>query len=237
MNQKLLTLTITIDMKKRIFLTLSLVVAAFVGHAQLVLLNSDTILVNGPATEFELVAYAQLQNSAENPVALRWVKMVKNLPTGWASSVCDVNLCYPDNVDSADFNLGARGIGNIDGHFYPGGVVGSGVLQVRIFEVGNPSNQVTLTFLASSNAASTAHLARPSLKLYPVPAEHFLYVETGQENASGQIEIYNVIGKQVASYRATNAKVKIQVGHLPKGQYILRYYNGREVITRNFTKL
>lgn len=230
-------MNITFDMKTRILFTLSLLFAAFSGQAQLVLLNNDTILVNGPATEFELVAYAQVQNSAENPVSLRWVKVVKNLPTGWASSVCDVNLCYPDNVDSADFNLGARGIGNVDGHFYPGGVVGAGVLQVRVFEVGNPSNQVTLTFLASSNAASASHLSKPSIKLYPVPAEHFLFVETGLDHPAGQIEIYNVIGKQVASFRATSAKTKIQVGQLPKGQYILRYYNGREVITRNFTKL
>lgn len=223
-------------MKKLILYAFACLLAPAAG-AQISLLSPDTVYTNGPATEFEIVAKADVQNNSESSATFRWVRIVNNLAPGWLSTVCDINACYPDNTDSADFVLPGRGVGNVDGHFYPNNVVGQGTLRVRVYEVANPTNQVIITFMGSTNAASARQLTKPVLKLYPVPTENYLTIETGLDQFHGTIEIYNMIGKKVASFDAHGAKNRHFVGNLPKGQYIVRLHNGQEIVTKQFTKL
>jgi hypothetical protein len=223
-------------MKKLILHAFVYLLAPAAG-AQINLLNPDTIYTNGPANEFEIVAKADVQNNSESSATFRWVRVINNLAPGWLSTVCDINACYPDNTDSADFTLPGRGIGNVDGHFYPNNVIGQGTLRVRVYEIANPSNQVFITFIGSTNAAGIRHFARPVIKLYPVPAENYLTIETGHDQFRGTIEIYNMIGKKVDSFEAHGNKSRHFVGTLPKGQYIVRLRNGQEILTKQFTKL
>jgi len=222
-------------MKKLLF-SLPLIFLAFAANCQIVLQGNDTVFTNGPATEFEIVAYANVVNNSGAAVSLRWIKLQTNMPNGWSSTVCDVNACYPDNTDSADFVLAARATGNIDGHFYPNGVVGNGVLRVRVFEVSNPSNQAIITFIGSTNAASVGNLSKPSLKLYPVPATDFIHVELSILDEEGQIEIFNMIGKKMAVYPLCGNKSKIPIAFLPKGQYIMRIESSKGLVTKSFVK-
>lgn len=222
-------------MKKILFVAF-LLLAGWSAKAQIILLSNDTVYTAGPATEFEIVAYANVRNTSESPANLRWVKLNNQVTSGWLSTICDVNLCYPDNVDSADFTLAGNSIGNVDGHFYPNNIVGNGTLRVRVYEISNPSNSVIVTFIGSTTGASVNHLSKPSLKVYPVPTDNYLFVETAAAFEYADIEIYNMIGKKVAQFKNNGLKSRISVGHLPKGQYIIRMNNGQTVLTKYFTK-
>lgn len=222
-------------MKKILFVAF-LLLAGWSAKAQIILLSNDTVYTAGPATEFEIVAYANVRNTSESPANLRWVKLNNQVTSGWLSTICDVNLCYPDNVDSADFTLAGNSIGNVDGHFYPNNIVGNGTLRVRVYEISNPSNSVIVTFIGSTTGASVNHLSKPSLKVYPVPTDNYLFVETAVAFEYADIEIYNMIGKKVAQFKNNGLKSRISVGHLPKGQYIIRMNNGQTVLTKYFTK-
>lgn len=221
---------------KRLFLLLPVLFLGNWAQGQITLQGNDTIYTNGPASEFEIVAYSNVVNNAASTANLRWVKLQTSMPTGWTSTVCDINACYPDNTDSADFSLGARATGNIDGHFYPGNVVGNGVLRVRVYEVGNPSNQVVITFIGSTNAASVGSLGKPSLKLYPVPAVEFVNVELNLPAEDGHIEVYNMIGKKMAEFPLNGSKTRIPIGHLPRGQYLVRVESNKGLVTKSFIK-
>lgn len=222
---------------KRLLLIIPVFLLAYSAKSQIALQGNDTVYTNGPASEFEIVAYANIVNNAAGSANLRWVKLQTNMATGWSSTVCDINACYPDNTDSADFTLGARATGNIDGHFYPNNVVGNGTLRVRVYEVGNPSNQVIVTFIGSTNAASVAGLTKPSLKLYPVPAVDFINVELNAAGGEdGHIEIYNMIGKKMAEFQLNGGKTRLPIGHLPKGQYLMRVESNRGLVTKSFIK-
>lgn len=224
-------------MIRKITLFVAFVLTAGLVQAQVVLQGNDTVYTNGPATEFEIVAYANIINNGENPVNLRWVKINNNIASGWTSTICDVNACYPSTTDSADFTLAARATGNVDGHFYPNNIVGSGTLRVRVYEVGNPSNQLFITFIGSTNAASVAQLSKPQVKLYPVPAQDQLTIETQLDMGNGKAEIYNAIGKKVGEYNLSGSKNRISVGHLPKGQYLVRVDTGKGIVTKQIIKL
>lgn len=221
---------------KRLLLLIPFFCMGLAAQGQIVLQGNDTVYTNGPASEFEIVAYANIVNNSGSIANLRWVKLQTSMPTGWASTVCDINSCYPDNTDSADFSLNARATGNIDGHFYPNNIVGNGTLRVRVYEVGNPSNQVVITFIGSTNAASVTSLSKPSLKLYPVPAVDYVTVELNYPAESGQIQIFNMIGKKIGDFPINGSKNRISVGHLPRGQYLIRVESSRGLITKSFIK-
>jgi hypothetical protein len=223
-------------LRKNTLILFLLLLAGFT-NAQVVLQGNDTVYTSGPATEFEIVAYANVINNGENPVNLRWVKLNNNIVSGWSSTICDVNACYPSTTDSADFTLAARATGNVDGHFYPNNVVGNGTMRVRIYEVGNPSNQLFITFIGSTNAASVSLLTKPVLKMYPVPAQDYLTLETQLENGNGTAEIFNAIGKKVADFHLNGNKTRISIGHLPKGHYLVRVNTGKGIITKQIVKL
>lgn len=222
---------------KKILLFFVLLVSSQLTIGQISLQGNDTIYVSGPSTEFELVAYADLDNLSENAVDLRWVRITNNLSSGWTSTICDVNFCYPDVTDSADFTIAGSASGNIDGHFYLNGNTGEGTMRVRVYEVNNPSNSLVITYIASATGLSTSNLLKKSLKVYPVPAVDFLNIEINQPRQDATAEIYNMIGKRVQYFSLKDGKTRVNVGQLPKGQYILRVYNGTDVITKNFIKL
>lgn len=223
-------------MKKIILFTL-LCGLSLHTFGQISLQGNDTLYVSGPSTEFELVAYANIVNQSENPVDLRWVRIHNVLSSGWTSTICDVNFCYPDVTDSATFTLAGSSTGNLDGHFYLNGNTGEGTMRVRVYEVNNPSNSVVVTYIASATGLSASNLLKHSLKVYPVPAQDHLTVELNQPKQGATAEMYNMIGKRVAYFALKDGKTRVSVGQLPKGQYILRVYNGSEVITKNFVKL
>lgn len=221
---------------KKFFIAALLTFSAWTAEGQVILLADDTVYTAGPATEFEIVAYANVRNASESPANLRWVKLNNQATSGWLSTICDVNLCYPDGVDSADFTLAGNSVGNVDGHFYPNNIVGTGTMRVRVYEVSNPSNSVIVTFIGSTTGASVNQLSKSSLKVYPVPTDNYLYLETTAAFERADIEIYNMIGKKVAHHQSGVLKTRLSVGHLPKGQYIIRMNNGQDVLTKYFTK-
>lgn len=227
----------SIDPMKKVILFALLIGTSLHAFGQISLQGNDTIYVSGPSSEFELVAYANVLNLSENPVDLRWVRLSNVLSPGWTSTICDVNFCYPDNTDSANFTMGGSMTGNLDAHFYLNGNTGEGTMRVRVFDVNNPSNALTITYIASATGLRASNLLKNSLKVYPVPAQDFLTVEVTQPKRGATAEIYNMIGKRVQYFSLKTGKTQVNVGQLPKGQYILRVYNGNDVITKNFIKL
>lgn len=63
---------------------------------------------------------------------------------------------------------------------------------------------------------------KQSLKLYPVPATHYLYVDWGEVPNNAVYEIYNISGKRVKSgIKKQSNHQKINIASLPKGLYFM----------------
>lgn len=63
------------------------------------------------------------------------------------------------------------------------------------------------------------------LALYPNPSNGEVVLNTGSLTGNVQVEVLNVLGQQVHSVtvRSTaNSRIDLDLGHLPKGQYIIR---------------
>lgn len=223
---------------KKLILTICFGMLSFGLFAQIISISGDTIYSNGSADDFEIVGHANVRNTSGSTVNFRWVRITNSLSTDWKMAICDVVTCYSDNTDSADFTLNANEIGNMDAHFYPYNRTGSGTSRVRVFEIGNPTNQVIITYVGSANPTSVVDLKKPEFKVYPVPATDVLFLKGVKNLNQGKLEIYNAIGKKVQELTFTNAQqaVEIPIHYLPRGHYILRVSNGKQVVSKTFVK-
>ncbi|MBN4049783.1 hypothetical protein JYT36_00990, partial [Bacteroidales bacterium AH-315-N07] len=90
----------------------------------------------------------------------------------WTSAICDINLCYRYDVDTADFTLSAGQEGIMDGHFYPAGTVGDGSMTVLVFDVNDPSDSMRIVFNGSAwpVGINGVDLKRNEFNVYPNPA-------------------------------------------------------------------
>jgi hypothetical protein len=227
------------NIMKKLLLTISFGFLTVGLFAQIISVSGDTIFANGLATDFELVGNADIRNTSTTSANFRWVRITNNLTTNWKTAICDVVTCYSDNTDSSDFSLSANAVGNMDAHFYPYSTNGSGITRVRVFEIANPSNQTIITFIGATNPTSVADLKKPEFKLYPVPATDVLYLMGTKNLSQGKLEIYNAIGKKIQELNFSNAQlqaIEVPIQTLPKGNYILRVFNGKQVVSKTFIK-
>ncbi len=76
------------------------------------------------------------------------------------------------------------------------------------------------------------------LSVYPNPVTNVLSVDLpGIISPNGMINIINIDGKVIKSREVTGTGIiSLDVGHLPKGIYLCRYINGKEIKTIKFIK-
>ncbi|MEY4903032.1 MAG: hypothetical protein RLZZ292_847, partial [Bacteroidota bacterium] len=118
--------------------------------------------------------------------------------------------------------------------------LGSGMPFVAVYDLNYNAEQKTLiagtfarsimTFpLEQYNIVATQNetAATPSLRLYPTLAENTIFVEMEETNSKifekNALQIFNLQGQLVATQALVgNATQRVEVGHLPKGTYIVR---------------
>lgn len=224
---------------KKILLSLICLLTAASLHAQLVNTGNDTSFAFGTINSFEIVAKGNVRNTGSTAATFRWVRVSSNMSANWTNAICDVITCYSPFTDSSDFTLNPNEVGNVDAHFYPAGNNGNGVTRVRVYEVSNPNNQVFMTFVGSTGAASVNELKKPEFNIYPIPATDVLYLKGTKNLQNGKVEVFNIIGKKVLEMSLNNVQnqaAEIQLHSLPKGNYILRVSNGRQIVSKAFIK-
>ena len=160
--------------------------------------------------------------------SFRWVRTVNSFPTtGWESAVCDINLCYGSDVDSADFEMSAGDSGIFYSHFYPGNAAGTAQMVVEIFNLANRNQKVTVVSYATAwDAFSNVNTIKLENNLvFPNPAnEGFIFINT----SGGLATIKNIEGKTLLSQQLTQGNTKIDIGMLSKGIYFIEIKNNQK---------
>ncbi|WP_299664861.1 T9SS type A sorting domain-containing protein [uncultured Polaribacter sp.] len=72
------------------------------------------------------------------------------------------------------------------------------------------------------------------VKLYPNPVQSDVFIHLAAKAAT--INVYNVIGELVESKNASKGKVKMKIGHLPAGVYMIQVSSEIGVVTRKIIK-
>ncbi|MFH1119406.1 MAG: T9SS type A sorting domain-containing protein [Bacteroidota bacterium] len=74
------------------------------------------------------------------------------------------------------------------------------------------------------------------IKIYPNPANDYLFIETAEISGIKQFEIMNVCGRKVLNQADSGNNQPIDIGNLPDGLYILKVTGDNAVEARKFLK-
>jgi hypothetical protein len=193
---------------------------------------SDT--TGGTSDQFEIVNAAYFINSGEDSTFI-WIR-TSDLPTGWANTVCDVNQCYGELVDSAEFIMAEGDSFKIKSNFYPNNIDGLGCIDLQIFSLTDRTKVVSRRFCASTILSSVKIANNKALQLYPNPASSELNIEVDGSNKNNVV-IVNALGQIVHSAQINGAHHSIDVANWTPGMYFVKIEAKGFVSNKSFIKL
>ncbi len=97
----------------------------------------------------------------------------------------------------------------------------------------------TALSLVECNTTATPEIdADKEIKIFPNPANEFLYYQLTDENISLSLvfEIFDVTGRLIKTISEQEYSGQIDISELKRGSYILKIIQGSKIITRRFIK-
>lgn len=154
----------------------------------------------------------------------------------WSIQVCDQVLCW--NYGTEQFPTGS-GLGNNqldagqstvpDLHYVKvknNNVSGSGTLRFCVFSDEDFSEVLVCTALSTS----TSDLDTKDISIFPNPTTD--YFEISADNSIATVEIYNIVGKKVVSFKHSEGN-PYDVSTLRNGLYVVRVLNRRGELVKS----
>lgn len=179
----------------------------------------------------DLELYAKITNTTNEPVSLKWTRIVNSKPSAWETQVCDNVFCYLPAVSSnIDENLGLNEPFVLEAgesfdlifHVLPNSMEGAGSFELVFALTSAPDTPIdTARFVANvtkSTTTSTFDVANSDIRVYPNPATD--YFELTNMSGVDRLVVYNLLGREVRSYRPFRSE-QYSLNGLPDGLYLV----------------
>jgi len=186
-------------------------------------LEGDTVWVNGEETNADIYRFTHIKFTGADTTTFVWVREEVNVPNGWETAVCDINLCYLSNVSTEEFKLNPNQEGELYPHFYTNNTTGTGSLRIVIYEKENPANADTCVYMMRSFGVGISSVVKADIKVYPNPARTTMTVDLPDNITGGTVEVYDMLGNKVLMNNVSGDEHVVNVANLPVGKYVLRY--------------
>jgi hypothetical protein len=204
---------------------------AFAQNNSVFAVHPNPIDTMNTADTYDTPAEGEISNISNDTIHLRWVRNIISLSPGITCAVCDPVTCWNTSIGTKDFSLGIDSSGQMTVHFYnefftpPPGQPGSGIVQIKITNLDNPVDTLTVLYTFSTLTA-TNEPAAPRVSLYPNPTTDFFGLEHAESVAT--MRLYTLDGREVARFENTLDNV-YSIANQSIGNYILSFEdrNGR----------
>jgi hypothetical protein len=230
-------------MKHKIQLTLAALVFSIavagqsfvLTHQGITLAPNDEILVEGPASVFEIVAYLDVTNTSSDTISVRVQRYENNMVPGSQSAIC-WGLCYPPDISLSPYTIAIAGgetnTTDFAAHFYPDGNVGISEIAFVFFDDKNPNDSVMVITLFNAQVSGIDQARHEALSnVYPNPANTFVNFELYHDLTNDiRIELMSVTGAVVAESPIHQKTTTINTSNLPGGLYFYRLHMNGEVV-------
>jgi hypothetical protein len=197
--------------------------------------NSDTI--QGPETTFQLDAHVDITTVDSN--TYRWVRTKKMLPTNLTSAICDNNLCYGPDDDSADFFMAAGSHFGFTCYFYPNNKgCGDASVELKVYDPNDATMPPIFTSFHGKiwcTATGISTITERELSVHPSPAKDFILVNYGSQNQK-EIRVIDILGNVIIEMKSNSISTEIDVSHLKKGIYFVSVKEGSFISNKSFVK-
>lgn len=182
--------------------------------------------------------YLSVTNTSSSSVNMWW-KLIKNadFPTGWSTTICDLNLCYTPNFNTCPPNkpnsFGPNETKICTLYLEPNGLPGSSGFHLELYTDKNYTNLATETdpnavVLAGTNA--TNNISSSDLKVFPNPTDDYFVVRN--DNNVSKVGLYNIVGKEIYTLKHSPG-ASYDVANLNKGVYIVRLIDTRGKVMKS----
>lgn len=185
----------------------------------------------------EIPPSIEVVNNTAAPLRLGWERISANIPDGWSIVVCD-KKCYSTLIDKKTFTLlPGEKLEDFRVSFRPNGIRGVGTVEVKVYNVNNPSESTTVMF--SGSAQSSSMFGSPSATernseeptIFPNPATEHIMVQDNYSEVR-YIEVFNVVGRKITDFSVRHDGEKYNISELPRGMYMVRLLDRNRNIIR-----
>lgn len=202
-----------------------------------------SVTVSGEVDEFEYVVEGLLHNNTEQDLNITWVRVENNIPENWNSLICDSETCWPPNISTNTILVRRGDKMNLDVHFQPNGIAGSGSVLLCFYAQEDSSNiNLCTTFEGDFFAVGINDpVEQAEFNIYPNPTYNRLNIDFAAKSSVDYFEIYNVIGKKVTNYSVVEGyqTYEVDVSELSEGMYFISLYNKKQelIVSKVFSKI
>jgi len=163
------------------------------------------------------------------------IEVVKNsIDPSWDGMICLQGLCLGE-IRPEGFTSQMTPIsGEINGYtkltVYPAGGTQSGELRIRVFNINNPTDGDTCTWIVNSvPSVGVNEIESNTCLLFPNPSTEFVNIESGSE--FDKIEVLDLQGRILVSQKVSKtSSFQLNISKLKSANYIVRLFNGQEVL-------
>ena len=194
-------------------------------------ITTDSFLIQkaAPNTNSDHKTTIKFVNEADTSVFVYWmvIKDGRTWEKCWNSYVCDLILCYSDNIDTcAIANEVFPGEFSFDFHIKDNGCPGSTVVGLKLFADENFTQELLCmninvnTFSGNLNfcTSSASDEALSDVRIFPNPVHQYLNIEG---NNIKNIQIFSMLGLQIQNIHYDNGG-SLDVSHLNSGMYFIK---------------
>jgi hypothetical protein len=202
-------------------------------------LPNDTIIQNVDPNSYTEMLIEQ-QNLTNDTLQLEVEVVYNDAPTTWDGMICLHGTCLGSIQPVGFVGLMDPIYGATNGYtkltVYPAGGTESMMLRIRVYDVNNPTDGDTCTWIVNSvSTTSISDNPKLNLSVFPNPTNKTINIVSGVD--FDNVRIYDLQGKEVFfnTYLSTTKKT-INLESLPAGIYMLHTYdndnkNGIQKIT------
>ncbi|MCB9232711.1 MAG: T9SS type A sorting domain-containing protein [Bacteroidia bacterium] len=182
-------------------------------------MTGDTLAVDTPWAT--LSVHGELVNPSASPVNIKCVKLQKNLPAGWATSLC-TDACYPSTVDTLVMQLQPGDTQSFTFYFYTDGVASTGNVRVGFRNENNANNKFAVRLYGETDenfVGKVEELNAPSIRVFPNPSEGRFWVENESADEGGFV-LTDLSGRQLLTKPLRKGRNLVEMEGISPGIYL-----------------
>lgn len=163
---------------------------------------------------------AIIHNNTNQPLNIKWERIIINLPTGMRSQVCDPVTCYFATVSTKSFTLPGGAEGDMIVHFLNDVAQPfQAIIHLKVYNIDDPTQEIIAVYTYNSIASDAKEpLPAAVVKMYPNPSTEFLALENAADVHF--LRVYSLEGRQVAQFNASDDH-RYDISQLAPGAYVL----------------
>ena len=167
------------------------------------------------------IKFHVVNNSPAGDTSFYW-KVTTDNANDYGYAICDLNLCYPEDWDSADFNMPVGLDTTFSVYFYPNGFAdGQAGLTIEIISRNNSANTATAYFFNTTRKTGISSIENLALSVVPNPAQNVISLSTNMPSAY-QVEIYDMTGQLILKLEENYDNSSIDISALKPGMYFIK---------------